>query len=190
MSTPATRGRRQFRALVRLFAYRFFDTDIVSVQGDLNSLLGQFAALLAALSLVLVLVTGPKYAGLYQHLTPAQIRIAAWGDQEFLISTCMAVIGVFTLLLWDALFPDRRDCMILGAMPLRVSSVFGAKLAAIGSALGVAVVALNAFTGLVCPFFVVPDTVGLVGVVRNFLVYWLVIVLAAACASSRPAWTS
>ena len=45
---------------MRLFAYRFFDTDIVSVRGDLSSLLSQFAALLAALSLVLVLVDGAE----------------------------------------------------------------------------------------------------------------------------------
>ena len=63
MTAPRTGERRQFRALVRLFAYRFFDTDIISVRGDLSSLLSQFAALLAALSLVLVMVTGPKYAG-------------------------------------------------------------------------------------------------------------------------------
>jgi hypothetical protein len=132
MMASASRERRQFRALVRLFAYRFFDTDILSVRGDLSSLLSQFAALLAAFSLILVLATAPKYAGLYQHLTPQQLHVAAWGDQEFLISTSMAIVGVFTLLLWDALFPDRRDCMILGAMPVRIPAVFVAKLAALG----------------------------------------------------------
>jgi len=128
MTAPPGRERRQFRVLVRLFAYRFFDTDIISVRGDLSALLSQFAALLAALSLVLVLFTAPKYAGLYQHLTAKQLHAAAWGDQEFLISTSMAIIGVFTLLLWDALFPDRRDCMILCTMPVRIPALFGAKL--------------------------------------------------------------
>ena len=177
----AARGRegRQFRALVRLFAYRFFDTDIVSVRGDLSSLLSQVAALLAALSLVLVIVTGPKYAGLYQHLTPVQLHSAAWGDQEFLISTSMAIVGVFTLLLWDALFPDRRDCMILGAMPVPIRAIFRAKLAALGAALGLAVAAVNCFTGLVCPFLIVPGASGALGAMRDFAAYWLVILLAS-----------
>jgi hypothetical protein len=179
MTAAPGRERRQFRALVRLFAYRFFDTDIVSVRGDLSALLSQFAALLAALSLVLVLVTGPKYAGLYQHLTPKQLDIAAWADQEFLISTSMAIIGVFTLLLWDALFPDRRDCMILGAMPVRVPMVFGAKLAALGAAVALAVVAVNAFTGMVCPFLIVRGATGALDAARNFGAFWLVIPLAA-----------
>jgi hypothetical protein len=165
--------------LVRLFAYRFFDTDIVSVRGDLSSLLSQFAALLAALSLVLALMTGPKYAGLYQHLTAEQLHAAAWADQEFLISTTMAIVGVFTLLLWDALFPDRRDCLILGAMPVRVPAVFAAKLAALGAALGLAVVAVNSFTGLVCPFLIVPSASGVLDAVRDFGVFWLVILLAS-----------
>jgi hypothetical protein len=179
VTAPPGRERRQFRALVRLFAYRFFDTDILSVRGDLSSLLSQFAALLAAFSLVLALVTGPKYAGLYQHLTVAQLHAAAWADQEFLISTSMAIVGVFTLLLWDALFPDRRDCMILGAMPVRIPTVFAAKLAALGAALGLAVVAVNSFTGLVCPFLIVPGASGALDAARNFGAFWLVILLAS-----------
>jgi hypothetical protein len=179
VTAPPGRERRQFRALVRLFAYRFFDTDIVSVRGDLSSLLSQFAALLAALSLVLALATAPKYAGLYQHLTAAQLHSAAWGDQEFLISTSMAIIGVFTLLIWDALFPDRRDCMILCAMPVRIPLVFGAKLAALGTAAGLAVVAVNSFTGLVCPFLIVPGASGALDAARDFGVFWLVILLAS-----------
>lgn len=148
---------------MRLFAYRFFDTDILAVRGDLSSLLSQFAALLAALSLVLVLITAPKYAGLYHHLTAKQLYAAAWADQEFLISTSMALVGVFTLLLWDALFPDRRDCMILGAMPVRIPSVFAAKLAALGAALALAVVAVNSFTGTGLPVSNRPRRFGCAG---------------------------
>ena len=180
MTAPPGRERRQFRALVRLFAYRFFDTDILSARGDLSALLSQFAALLAALSLVLVLATAPKYAGLYQHLTPQQLYGAAWADQEFLISTSMAIVGVFTLLLWDALFPDRRDCMILGAMPLRIRSVFCAKLTALGAAVGLAIVAVNSFTGVVCPFLIVPGASGAQDTARDFGAFWLVILLASA----------
>jgi hypothetical protein len=178
LSHQQRRERRQFRGLVRLFAYRFFDTDIISVRGDLSSLLSQFAALLAALSFVLAMATGPKYAGLYQHLTVEQLYAAAWSDQEFLIATSMAIVGVFTLLLWDALFPDRRDCMILGAMPVRVPVVFAAKLAALGAALGLAVVAVNSFTGLVCPFLIVPGASGVLAGARDFGAFWLVILLA------------
>ena len=90
----------------------------------------------------------------------------------------MAIVGVFTLLLWDALFPDRRDCMILGTLPVRVRIVFRAKVAALGTALGLTVVTVNAFTGLVCPFLIVRGA-GMWDAVRSFAAYWLVISLAS-----------
>lgn len=179
MTAGPGRERRQFRALMRLFAYRFFDTDILSVRGDLSSLLAQFAALLAALSLVIVLAVAPKYMDLYQHLTAAQLRAAAWSDQEFLLATSMAIIGVFTLLLWDALFPDRRDCLILGAMPVRIRTLFAAKLAALGAALALAVLAVNSLSGLVCPFLIVPGATGALSAARDFAAFWVAILLAS-----------
>jgi len=180
MIARAGREKRQFRALVHLFAYRFFDTDLFSLRGEISSLLGQTAALLMALSVVLVVMMVPKYVHAAQHMTPAQIRIAAWMDQEFLISTTMAVIAVFTLLLWDALFPDRRDCLILGAMPVRARTLFAAKIAALSGALALAVVAVNAFIGLVYPFLILPDRAGMLTVARTVAAYWVVMFLAGA----------
>src|ERR1039458_8593748 len=136
-------------------------------------------ALLDANPAALALLHAPKYAGLYQHLTAEQLHAAAGGDQEFLISTSMAIVGVFTLLLWDALFPDRRDGMILCPMPVRIPAVFAAKLAALGAALGLAVVAVNSFTGLVCPFLIVPGASGALDAARDFGAFWLVILLAS-----------
>ena len=103
------REKRQFRALARLFAYRFLDTDIIQARGDISSLFSQLAALLAAFSFVVCAGVVYAYVG---HKPPATAR---WAHEEFLISTTMAVIGVFTLLLWDQLFPDRRDSLILGS---------------------------------------------------------------------------
>ena len=178
MTVVPGREKRQFRALVRLFAYRFFDTDLFSVHGEISSLLGQAAALMMALSFVLALTIVPRYS--QAHMKPEQIRIAAWGDQEFLISTTMAVIAVFTLLLWDALFPDRRDCLILGAMPVRTRTLFAAKIAALAGALGLSVVAVNSFIGLAYPFLVAPDRAGTLAVARSLGAYWAVMLLAGA----------
>jgi hypothetical protein len=174
------REQRQLRALVRLFAYRFFDTDIVSVRGDLNALLSQVAALLSALSFVMALIVTPKYAGLYAHLTTQQLRMAAWADEEFLLSTSMAVVGMFTLLLWDALFPDQRDCLILGSLPVSTRTVFAGKLAALAAAMGLATLSVNCVTALVGPFLSVPDGGGFVRVTWSWMAWWLVILLAAA----------
>jgi len=69
--------------------------------------------------------------------------------------------------------------MILGAMPVRIPAVFGAKLAALGAAVALAAVAVNSFTGLVCPFLIVPGASGMLSAARDFGVFWLVILLAS-----------
>jgi hypothetical protein len=169
------REKRQFRALARLFAYRFLDTEIIQARGDILSLLSQLAALLAALSLVVCAIVAYAYAG--KRPPPAT---AWWAHEEFLISTTMAVIGVFTLLLWDALFPDRRDSLILGALPIRMRTVFCAKVAAIGTALSIAVVSVNSFTGVYFPLIILSAGLDSIGAVRCFATYWIVMALASA----------
>ena len=42
MSPVAAREVRQFRTLVRLFAYRFFDTEILSLRGDIATLISPY----------------------------------------------------------------------------------------------------------------------------------------------------
>ena len=179
--SPARQGEvRQFRTLVRLFAYRFFDTEILSLRGEISTLLGQLAALMMALSFVIVLITAPKYAGIFLQVPASMLPAAALADEEFIIATGMAVIGIFTLLLWDALFPDRRDCMILGALPLRMRTLFGAKLAALSGALALATVAMHSFTGVVLPFAIAPEGSGFWSTLRCLGAWWLVMFLASA----------
>ena len=170
------REKRQFRALARLFAYRFLDTEIIQARGDVSSLFSQLAALLAALSFVVCAGVVYAYVG---HKPPATAR---WAHEEFLISTTMAVIGVFTLLLWDQLFPDRRDSLILGAMPIRRRTILCAKVAAIGTALSLAVLSVNSFTGFVFPLFILSAGQDSIGIARCFATYWIVIALASAFA--------
>ena len=172
--TFSGREKRQFRALARLFAYRFLDTDIIQARGDVSSLFSQLAALLAAFSFVVCAGVVYAYVG---RKPPATAR---WAHEEFLISTTMAVIAVFTLLLWDQLFPDRRDSLILGSLPIRRRTIFCAKVAAIGTALSIAAVSVNSFTGFVFPLFILPAGQDSIGIARCFAAYWFVIAVASA----------
>ena len=58
---PDARERRQFRILYRDFLRRIVDLDVLSSHGDVEKLLVQFAALLAAFNFTYVIVAGPKY---------------------------------------------------------------------------------------------------------------------------------
>jgi hypothetical protein len=99
--------------------------------------------------------------------------------EHFLIATTMVVVSLFSVLCWDSIFPDKRDVLILAPLPVRASTVFRAKLAALIAALSVSVLSLNIFSGLVWPFlFSSPNGGGFFGVIRSLAAYWITMVMA------------
>ncbi len=135
--------RIQFRVLYRQFLASLIDFELLSAQGDVTKLLGQFAAMLAAFSGMM------GFGALLfdtRHMFPRVATEALTGAAHFLISTTMLVAGVFAVLSWDAAFPERRDVLVLGPLPVRARTFFLAKAAAIGAALAVLVASLNVFS--------------------------------------------
>ena len=163
--------RRQFRLLYRDFLFRILDLELLASRGEAQRLLAQFTALLAAFSLTFAIYFVPRYG--LSTLPFAEIGRLGWVDQDLLIATTMAIAGLFTVLAWNNVLPDRRDCLVLGLLPLRTRTVFLAKVAALATALGVAVTALNVFTGLAYPFAIAAPGSGSVGVLRAFGAYWV-----------------
>jgi hypothetical protein len=160
--------RRQFALLHRDFLFRLVDLELLSSHGDIQKLLGQFAALLGAFSFVLAILLLPRYA--LSKLPEPQLAAAAWGDEEFLISTTIAIVGVFAVIAWNAVLPDRRDSLVLGPLPVRIRTIFAAKVTAILTGVGISIVTINIFTGITVPLFL--------GGVRCLAAYW--ITMAAA----------
>lgn len=167
--------RRQFRVLYRDFLRRIVDLDVLSAHGDIEKLLVQLAAMLAAFNFTFMLVVGPKY------LTgpPGAHRMALRGELDFLVSTTMVGAGMFAVLAWNAVLPDRRDARILGVLPVRTRTVLAAKVAAIASVLGGAVFALNVFSGFSLPWIALPENAGAAAAIRAFGAYWLAMAAAA-----------
>lgn len=93
--------------------------------------------------------------------------------EHLLIATTMVVSGIFAVLSWEATFPERRDLLVLGPLPVSVKMLFTAKLAASGAALGLWILALNVFTGLIWPLLFSPVGSGLSGAVRSIAAYWV-----------------
>jgi pimeloyl-ACP methyl ester carboxylesterase len=166
--------RRQFRILYRDFLSRMVDIEVLSARGDVQKLLAQFAALLAALSFVLAFIMVPRYVS--SKLPPEKLQIAAWGDEEFLIGITIAVVGLFAVIAWNSVLPDRRDALVLGPLPVRLRTIFLAKVAAVATALAVSIVAVNVFTGLTVPF--VAASGGAWGFPRCIAAYWFTMVAA------------
>lgn len=170
---PETYLRKlQFRVLYRVFLLRVVDLELLSADGDTTRLLGQFAALFAAVSFMF---TAPLilFGG---GLPPDDILTM----EHFLIATTMVVIGLFSVLNWDSIFPDRRDVLVLAPLPVRANTLFIAKLAALAFAMALSVIALNVFTGLVWPAVIFAPHAGVVAACRSVAAYWITMFAAAA----------
>ena len=169
--------RRQFRVLYRDFLLRLVDLELLSAGGDVQKLLGQFGAMLAAFGLTISIFTFPALArsGLPFEKLIGPVRV----EQEFLIATSMAIAGLFSVLAWNAVFPDRRDSLILSLLPVRSRTIFLAKVAAIATALGVSIVAVNIFTGLCFPFLSIAPGGGMLGGLRSMGAHWLAMAAAS-----------
>jgi hypothetical protein len=138
----------QFRILFREFLLRIVDIDILPSPGDALKLMGQIAALLAAFN-ALFAMSVRRFA---EMEAPLEKKLAAaWGLESFLIATTMLVVGLLAVMAWDNAFPDRRDVLVLAPLPVRPRTILWAKLAALGCAFAVAVLAVNIFTGFSFP---------------------------------------
>lgn len=162
--------RQQFRVLYRDFLRRIIDLEVLSAQGDIEKLLGQFATALAAFNFTYLVVFGPRFVT--SGFTPQQVQRFMAGQIHFLVGTTMMGAGLFAVLAWNTILPDRRDALILGVLPVRTRTLFLAKLAAVASVLAGVILALNVFTGLMYPFVGLPADAGFVAAARSFVAYW------------------
>jgi hypothetical protein len=117
-------NRLQFLTLYREFLFRIVDLELLAPQGDITKLLGQFAALLVFISLWLALI-GVLAAS--AQAEPGRGVVVAWAVEHLLIATTMLAVGLFAVLSWDSLFPDRRDVLVLSPLPVRARTIFLAK---------------------------------------------------------------
>lgn len=163
--------KTQFQVLYRQFLFRVVDLELLATdaQGDVNSLLGQFAALLIFISMVASTLALP----FSNTDMPRMLRlIGTLTLEHLLIATTMLTVGVFAVLSWDSTFPDRRDVLVLAPLPVPARTLFLAKVAASASALSLTVAVLNLLTGITWPFALLPPHGGVLGFLRSFTAYW------------------
>lgn len=162
---------RQFRVLRRVFLDGLLDFELLSKEADTAKLVAQYAALIASISfaftLPLLLIDGLQ-------------QDALWGMEHFLIATTIAFAGLFGMICWESIFPDRKDLLVLGPLPLSRTTVFLAKLSALLTALIVGIVALNVFTGIGWVILFEPNGGGLFGLIRSFAAYWSTALIAGS----------
>ena len=163
-----------FRVLYKQFLLRILDLEALSIEADMVEYLAQFAGILIFLSGIQALgvVLGTMLHP--QPPTPAELYAMGWGAEHSMVEKMLLVAGLVVVFLWDAPFPDRRDVMVLGPLPVRPGTIVAAKVASAGGVLGLAVVCLNWATN-----FVWPGVLGGTHTLRLCLACWLAVTASA-----------
>ena len=165
----------QFRVLYRQFLFRIADLELLSAQGDMSKLLGQFASLLIFVGMLFSF----QVMGLEGRMPHEAMLVRAWRVEHSMIAATMLIVGLFAVLSWDSTFPDRRDVLVLAPLPVLGSTMFLAKAAASATALSLTVATFNALVGIALPFALAPDSTSILDLLlsperyRAFAAYWL-----------------
>jgi len=69
----------------------------------------------------------------------------------FFVSYSMIVVGFVMIFKWDSLFPDRRDYLILGSLPIRYRDLFVSKIKALSLFIGIFALSANFFATVMVP---------------------------------------
>ncbi|MBM3747355.1 MAG: hypothetical protein FJW34_16335 [Acidobacteria bacterium] len=173
---------QQWKLLARTFWERFFDNELVAMKGEMQHTLTQIVALLTAVGTTISLLLLLKYSLiLVPRSRLAEVtRVASWADKTFFLAYSMVAFGFLTVLCWDALFPDRRDAMVLTPLPLKTRTVFLAKQASLAVFLLIFAGAINLLPALLFPLVASPQTASRLGLAGQIAAHLLSTLAASA----------
>jgi len=137
-----------FRLLVSHFFGRLFDNEIVSQHGDMRTNVVQALGLVATPGIFVPFYMIPHRLR-FDH--PFDHGWTLLSDYYFFVLYSMVVMGFVMVFEWDALFPDRRDYLILTPLPLGGGTIFAGKTVALLLFLGLFVIDANFFCTLLGP---------------------------------------
>jgi hypothetical protein len=161
--------RDLFVVLLRHFFGRFFDNELVSGEGDTSVGFSKIIGAIAAPGLVCFWLM-PKYTVL-AYAPPAVAEAASLPDKLLFLTFSMAIMGFVTVLEWDALFPDRRDFTILIPLPIRLESIFTAKIVSLCGFVVCFFAAANAISIFLYPFIAMRATSTFLGVMNRMFIH-------------------
>src|SRR5580698_4769583 len=136
-----------FFELLRYFLASQFSTSVLS--SDRTRLLViTSAGILGAIGPLIVRLYMPKY-GYLNSLTTGNLYVSALGaDHLFFVTLSMIVTTIATAILWDGIFPERRDYLVLKPLPVPLYQIFCARLFAVLLVVAFVIVDLNGLTSV------------------------------------------
>ena len=120
--------RAQFRLLFRTFLGGLFENDLVPETVDLRQSALWLAAVFMIPPAIFALFVSLSYGS---WMTDEELALRAVPQKLYFIGYSMAAVGFVTVLVWDKLFPDRRDAIVAGSLPIRTRTLVLARLSAL-----------------------------------------------------------
>ncbi len=131
-----------FVDLTQHFFNRLFDTELISKEAEAHLGVVQILALVAVPGIFYLVFAVFSYDYVNLFFTPAFYTATSSSDQCRYVLFSMAVTGMVAVLEWERLFPDGRDYAILTPLPLKLRTIFAAKIAALLLFLGLFILAV------------------------------------------------
>ncbi|HOW85231.1 MAG TPA: hypothetical protein P5119_08720 [Candidatus Aminicenantes bacterium] len=137
----------QLRLLTRHFFTRLFRNDVVDFEDQMK------ARLIAVLAVLAVIMGWSSYMLIFFRYELSPDAGTSWQEKNYIFILMMIMFGIVTLLEWEMLFPDRRDFVNLTPLPVRLRTVFAAKLASFVAFIGLFSAAMNSLSSASFAFF-------------------------------------
>ena len=139
----------QIRTIAKATFSGFLQSDLMP-QGMQAAAVVWVAAFLLAPGMLLPVAAIDKYTRLRRYF-PERVEPALWGDRMLFLVMSAGAIGLVAVVLWDTLFPARRDAFVLTPLPVSLSAQMLGRLAGLMLLCGTFVVALNALPTFLFP---------------------------------------
>jgi hypothetical protein len=116
MRTAWRTGFRQAATIARATLSGFLESDLMPSGMQAPAMIWA-AAFLVAPALCLPAASMIKYPFIRRY-QPATIDVALWGDRLLYLLLSAGAMGLISVVLWDTLFPARRDAYVLTPLPI------------------------------------------------------------------------
>ena len=122
-----TDERSQARVLTRTFFSRLFESELMPPGLAQVQIVVGLVAFFTAPAVLVPLLLARKY--MFQDA--AALRVMMAQDRAVAILLAVTATALVTLVIWENIFPDRRDSRHLGVLPIRLRTFVAARLSAL-----------------------------------------------------------
>ena len=141
------RGSSSVRSSTTFLA-RFFENEVTVGRTDLRHSFFWVIAVLAGPGLLGVVYRQFAWSDIAMRHGADALAAYVLFDKALYLAVTFVAIGFVSAVAWPSLTIDRRDGLILGALPIRLRSIVTAKLAALGAYIVILSVGMHGLTAL------------------------------------------